>query len=209
MRVALAVFLVGVGLAGAGFAWAEVTFYERENFRGRSFTVSDPVDNFARYGFNDRASSVIVRRGRYMLCEHAGFRGRCVTLAPGRYPSLVSMGLDDRISSARPVTAFGSRPRAQLYAQPNFGGPRIMLEGRDGVHNLAGSGFDNRASSLRVEHGYWLLCSGAEFRGECQTFGPGEYPRLPRGLDNRVSSARPVLDAGDARGRRRESYEPR
>ena len=70
------------GLAIAGSAWAEVTFYEHDDFRGRSFTVMDSVDNFARFGFNDRASSAVVRRGSYEVCEHAGYHGRCVTLAP-------------------------------------------------------------------------------------------------------------------------------
>ena len=50
-------------LAVAGFAFAtqaaaQVTFYENEGFEGRSFTADKQVNDFERYGFNDRASSV-------------------------------------------------------------------------------------------------------------------------------------------------------
>ena len=52
--------------------------------------------------------------------------------------------------------------------------------------------FNDRASSLRVDRGYWIFCSDADFRGECRTFGPGEYPVLPPELDNRISSGRRI-----------------
>ena len=46
-------------------AAAQITFYEGEGFRGRSFTTDRRVWNFDRIGFNDRASSVVVDRGRW------------------------------------------------------------------------------------------------------------------------------------------------
>lgn len=85
----------------AGKAAAQVTFYENDGFRGRAFSVDRAVGNFDRFGFNDRASSAVVRAGRWEVCTDAGFRGRCVTLRPGRYPSLNAMGLNDQLSSAR------------------------------------------------------------------------------------------------------------
>ena len=191
MGTMLRAMALACGFALASSAWADVTFYEHENFRGRSFTVVDPVENFARHGVNDRASSAVVRRGSYQLCEHAGYQGRCVTLSPGDYSSLRSMGLDDRVSSARPLARRGGA-RAVLYSQPNFGGSRVVLEGGSMINDFAQSGFNDRASSLRVERGEWMLCSRSGFRGECRTFGPGDYTHLPRDLDNRVSSARPL-----------------
>jgi hypothetical protein len=190
MKVMLRLIAVASGLLLASPAWSEVTFYEREEFRGRSFTVVDPVENFAQYGFNDRASSAVVRRGRYLICDDAGFRGRCVTLGPGEYRALRDLGLNNRISSARPAGRAGGGPRAVLFGQANFGGPSMVLEGHDNVRDFAGSGFNDRASSLRVERGHWMLCSRADFRGECRTFGPGHYAHLPPELNNRVSSAR-------------------
>lgn len=96
--------VAAVALLAAGHALAQVTFYEGEGFRGRAFAASRTVDNFANVGFNDRASSVVVDRGRWEVCEDAGFNGRCVVLRPGSYDSLRGMGLDNRISSVRPVS---------------------------------------------------------------------------------------------------------
>ena len=66
---------------------AQVTFYENNDFQGRSFSTGERVANFRDAGFNDRASSVIVLSRRWEVCEHAQFDGRCVVLRPGRYQS--------------------------------------------------------------------------------------------------------------------------
>jgi uncharacterized protein YcfJ len=84
-------------------AAAQITLYGREEFDGRSITFNEGERNLSRENFNDRASSAIVRGGRYEVCEDEGFRGRCVVLRPGQYPSLAAMGMDNRISSVRPV----------------------------------------------------------------------------------------------------------
>ncbi|MGA8005148.1 MAG: beta/gamma crystallin-related protein [Burkholderiales bacterium] len=84
-------------------AAAQATFYEREGFHGRSFTTQGKIGDFGRYGFNDRASSVEVVGNRWEVCEDVRFRGRCVVLRPGRYPSLAAMGLNNRVSSVRAI----------------------------------------------------------------------------------------------------------
>lgn len=84
-------------------AAAQITFYEGEGFRGRTFATSKPIGNFERFGFNDRASSVVVDSGRWEVCSDAGFQGRCMVLRRGSYDSLSGMGMNDRISSVRPV----------------------------------------------------------------------------------------------------------
>ena len=84
-------------------AAAQITFYEGEGFRGRAFTTDKPIANLQRFGFNDQASSVVVDRGRWEVCEDAGFRGRCTVLRHGSYDSLRGLGLDNRISSVRRV----------------------------------------------------------------------------------------------------------
>ena len=93
--------LAVAGLVISAQAVAQVTFYEREFFQGRSFTTEVPIGNFARHGFNDRASSVVVVGDRWEICEDARFSGRCAVLRPGRYASLAAMGLNDRVSSTR------------------------------------------------------------------------------------------------------------
>lgn len=92
-------------LAFAAHASAQVTFHENENFKGRSFTTQQRVGNLERSGFNDRASSVVVTTQRWEACEDVRMNGRCVVLRPGQYPSLTAMGLNDRVSSVRPLPA--------------------------------------------------------------------------------------------------------
>jgi hypothetical protein len=101
---------IGPGVAAAARAASKqaITFFEHDNFLGHKLTTSRPVGDFTRFGFNDRASSVVVRSGTWALCVDARFSGRCVVLRPGRYVSLSAICLNDRISSVRPS---GGRPR--------------------------------------------------------------------------------------------------
>ena len=97
-------FAAAIGaLTLAGTAAADITFYEHADFRGEAFTTDRPLNNFERAGFNDRVSSADVRGELWEVCEDARFGGRCVVLKPGRYPSMPAMGLNDKLSSARPV----------------------------------------------------------------------------------------------------------
>jgi uncharacterized protein YcfJ len=87
-------------------AAAQITFYELEGFAGRAFTTDREIGNLVRWGFNDRASSAVVAAGgRWEVCEDVQFGGRCVTLRPGNYPSLAAMGMNNRISSVRDLSA--------------------------------------------------------------------------------------------------------
>lgn len=105
MKTRLHIIAALVGAAYVAQATAEVIFYEHDGFSGRSFTTSRGVENFERHGFNDRASSVVVMRERWEVCEDARYQGRCVVLRPGRYDNLSSMGLNDRVSSVRTVAS--------------------------------------------------------------------------------------------------------
>lgn len=90
-------------LAWAGPAAAQITFYEHDNFEGRSFVARRAVENLSEIGFNDLASSAVVGPQRWEVCPDAGFRGNCTVLRPGSYPSLRALGLNDKVSSARTV----------------------------------------------------------------------------------------------------------
>jgi len=117
--------LVG-GLSATFQAAAQVTFFENDNFQGRSFSTQGQVANFERFGFNDLASSARVRGGRWEVCTDARFSGRCVILRRGDYPSFRDLGLNDRVSSIRPVTR-GNRndePREGAYDRPRRDDPR-------------------------------------------------------------------------------------
>jgi uncharacterized protein YcfJ len=99
MKTLLAAALVVTALPAA----AQITLYTNEEFDGRSLTVDSGERNLRSQGFNDRASSAIVRGGRYEVCTDDNFGGRCMVLRPGQYPSLNTMGMGDAISSVRAV----------------------------------------------------------------------------------------------------------
>jgi hypothetical protein len=202
MKLIRPLALVAATLA-ATTAMASVTFYETENFGGRRMTMDGVVPNFVDRGFNDRALSAVVDGAPVEVCIDVNFRGGCTVLKPGRYPTLGNLG--NQISSVRPVAVprggydpgdradrggrGGRWASATLYSGPNLTGRAITLD-REGAGDLYN--FNDRASSLRVDRGYWIFCSEPQFRGECRTFGPGEYAQLPPGLDNRISSGRRI-----------------
>jgi hypothetical protein len=173
----------------------QVTFYESDNFGGRHFAIQEPLSRFDRTRGGDRPQSAIVEGGAWEICVDADYHGDCRVFVPGQYSTLGDLG--GRVRSARPVDDFrddgrrrGMRASATLYSEQNLTGRAFAL-GSQGSSNLDGT-FNDRASSLRVERGYWIFCSDANFQGECRTFGPGEYPRLPPELGDRISSGRRV-----------------
>jgi uncharacterized protein YcfJ len=91
------------GMLIAAHAAAQVSLYEGPGFAGRSFTTEQGIGNLERFGFNDRASSAVVLRDRWEVCDNVRFSGRCIVLRPGRYADLAAMGLGNRISSLRRV----------------------------------------------------------------------------------------------------------
>lgn len=103
MKTILKYGLAVTGALFAATASAQVTLYEREGFDGASLVTQDDIRNLRREDFDDRASSAVVFRGRWAVCEDIRFRGRCAVLRPGRYASLSEMGLNNRISSVRRV----------------------------------------------------------------------------------------------------------
>ena len=171
-----------------------VVLYEGAGFSGRTLAVEGYVDSLDR--FNDRARSMIVYDGQWEVCEHDRFRGQCAIFGPGRHANLGRLAGD--VSSLRPVEGYAARPPANdagvvFYEGTNFRG-RSMAMNEEIVANMREAGFDERASSLRVEGGSWVVCSDANFQGRCWTFGPGEYPTLPPALEDNVSSVRRALN---------------
>ena len=196
-------------IAFSSLAAAQVTFYEREGFEGRSFTTERRVGNFERFGFNDRASSAVVRGNRWEICDEARIEGNCMVLRPGRYPSLAAMGMNNKITSVRPIESsarigddrfaplppvapVAAAPRITFYEREDFGGQQFTTERQIG--NFERFGFNDRASSIDVVGNRWEVCEDARFSGRCVVLRPGRYPTLVSlGLNNRVSSVR-LLD---------------
>jgi uncharacterized protein YcfJ len=120
MKSVFKTLMVAGAVACAVQASAQVTFFEHEGFSGRQFTADRQVGNFERFGFNDRASSVIVRGGWWEVCQDARFSGACVTLRPGSYGSLSAIGLNDRVSSVRPAQAQYSQSDRGFYSPSGY-----------------------------------------------------------------------------------------
>jgi uncharacterized protein YcfJ len=103
MSKMLKILTLASGLALAVQTQAQVAFFEGGDYAGRSFDSSRDINNMQRAGFNNRASSAVVRGERWEVCGARNYAGRCVILRQGNYPSLAAMGLNDSISSARVI----------------------------------------------------------------------------------------------------------
>jgi uncharacterized protein YcfJ len=206
IKTALALTVVAIAAQAA----AQVTFYEREGFQGDSFTTRRQIADFARFGFNDRASSVVIAGDgpeRWQVCEDVRFGGACVVLRPGQYPTLRSMGLNNRISSlqavAREELAVPVAGRIVFYEKMNLSGRSFATQGE--VASFATTGFNDRISSIEVFGESWEVCRDNAFAGPCVILREGKYPSLTAmGLDNQISSVRMLARDGaryDSRGR--------
>jgi hypothetical protein len=190
--------LVAVMAAHGSAMAGEITLYSHPTFGGREVTLREATPNLSEAGFNDRASSMVIRSGRWELCVDAEFRGECSVYERGEYKSLA--GLNNRITSAREVGSerehldwrhhYGRSGLIELFAQPGLKGNSTVVL-RDNA-DFVQIGFNDRAASMRVEQGIWQLCSDANYRASCRTFTPGRYDDLGAALNYKVSSARMV-----------------
>jgi hypothetical protein len=185
---ALALWLP-IALAG------EITLYQQRDFRGESLTVHRAAPDLERSGFNDSASSIVVRSGVWEACTAAFFQGTCVRLEPGDYRRLES-SVNNRITSVREIgsvsgtppalTVAIAEPRIGLFERPGFAGEAIELSKTNGKLDRLASYSGTQA--VIVYSGTWRLCSREYYRGDCRDFSPGRYDMLgPFG--NHVNSA--------------------
>ena len=185
----------------------ELVLYEHDGFGGRQVVLNGPAPNLTRYGFNDAASS-LRSSGRWEVCEHVNFQGRCFPVE-GEQWSL--SGFNDRISSARPLGGRGgnnggSYLRDQWPSEPSGpgqpinrrGAPLILFQdagfgGRtvgisDDEPDLNRYGFNDAASSVRVRGGTWRVCSDAYFQGTCLILQSDLANLSDLRLNDRISS---------------------
>ncbi|MES2323396.1 MAG: beta/gamma crystallin-related protein [Pseudomonadota bacterium] len=219
--IQLALLLCTAWLSLGAAQAAELTMFSRDDFQGRDVTIRDTVSNLTALGFNDKAGSMIIRSGRWEVCQHADFRGDCRTLGPGEYRDLHR--LNNNISSVREVRGGGRdddrggdrggdrerdrdrdqrAPGVTLYADGDMNGRAVNLRGD--VSNFQQLGFNDQARSMVIHGGSWEMCVHADFGGECRLFGPGEHRRLDRAFRNAISSARLVREGGHGQGRDRD-----
>ena len=186
-------------LGGSAAVAGEVSLFEGAGFNGRAVTLRAITPSISNVGFNDRASSLVVRSGRWEICSDDEFKGSCAIFEPGQYATLDAR-FDKRISSLRELAVVGGPAQSavaagvgsvQLFGQPNFNGRTAQID-RD-ASDFNSFNFNDRASSLIVQGNAWELCTDADYRGTCRTFAPGRYPTLGYGMSKAISSARPVV----------------
>lgn len=146
MNTVLKNMLAITALTFATQAMAQITFYEQEDFRGRSFSTEQDVRNFERFGFRERASSVIVTRERWEICDDSRFRGDCMVLRPGSYASLAAMGLNNPIAAVRMIPA-NARIDERRYAPAPIASRN---EGRDYRRRRNERLFEAEVTSARI-----------------------------------------------------------
>jgi hypothetical protein len=77
-----------------------LTLYENSDFSGRNLLITAPTEYLGRLDFGDKTSAVDVHSGLWDICTDSVYKGRCITLGPGRH--VLTGGAHDRASSVRP-----------------------------------------------------------------------------------------------------------
>ena len=198
-------------LAQAAHA-GEVTLFSGYDLSGRESIVRGDVGNLQSQGFNDRAMSLMVHAGRWEVCTDADFRGECRVFESGPHRDLNRFA--NQISSLREIggergNGYEERGRGRgrnrsgeqsvmLFDSSDLRGRSITLRGD--ANTFVPLGFNDRTQSMLIRGGTWEFCQHINFRGQCRTFGPGEYRNLDRAFYRAISSARQIGDGGDHRG---------
>jgi hypothetical protein len=177
-----------LALFAASAVAGEITLYQSRDFRGDSLTLRRAAPDLERTGFNDTASSVIVRDGVWEACEGTlNDRVSSVREIVG-----VSSAPPPVLATAPPPVVASADPRIVLFQQPGFAGAAVELRETNGkldrINTYAG------ADAVIVYGGTWRLCTRDYYRGECADFGPGRYDSLGA-LNGRISSAELVAAA--------------
>ena len=198
--------LAVAAIVATGHSMAQVTFYQEENYKGATFTTDRPVENLRRFGFNERATSVIVADQQWEVCDRPRFGGTCTVLRPGQYPSLAALGLEQRVASSRAVSrdervaesryapaaaVVPTNAQVIFYANESFTGQSFTAQSQ--IDDFTRFGFNDRASSAVVLGDQWEVCEDVRFSGRCVVLRPGRYPSLvAMGMEDRVSSIRGI-----------------
>lgn len=120
------------------------------------------------------------------------------------------------VFAAAAMAAGASMAGVTFFEGENFQGRPLSTNGV--IADFREYDFNDRALSMVVQGAPVEICVDIHFSGNCQVFGPGQYPSLgSMGWHHTISSVRPAHDRGygqggyDRRGydysqRRRDSY---
>jgi hypothetical protein len=168
-------------------------------FGGDAIGVDGAIPDLSRVRFNDRASSISIQSGVWELCSDANFRGKCATIDTS-VARLSGLQLNDNVSSIRPAgygrrddrgwnqALRGNAAAVVLFSNGNQRGDPIEISGD--VADLTAYRFNDRASSILVTRGTWLVCEHANYRGRCEVVSQGSGDLRPIGMNDNISSIR-------------------
>jgi hypothetical protein len=90
---------------------ADIVLYASRDYLGPAHAVDRQRADLRVESLQAEATSAVIASGQWELCEDPQFLGPCVTLGPGKYPSLGDFGLKYGAASVRRATQSGeSRP---------------------------------------------------------------------------------------------------
>jgi len=78
-----------------------VELYDGPDFSGRTVRIHGDTPSLYKRGFDDQASSMVIREGVWQVCTNEGYDGMCHTFQPGEYADL--RRFDNRIGSLKRV----------------------------------------------------------------------------------------------------------
>lgn len=171
--------LAALCVAGAAQA-AELTIFKQPNFTGDALTLRDDTGNLAARNFQDQASSIVVRSGRWELCTQPNFQGDCTTLGRGEYASL-DPRLNHRVESVREVTNYAENKRYE---------DRYVYRGGE---RWGDRHADNRYADRYADNRYGRgpaveLFDGPDFSGRAVRIHNDTPSLYKRGFDDQASS---------------------
>lgn len=79
----------------------QVVLYSARDYQGASHGLDKSQPDVRADALQAAATSAVIENGQWELCDGTYFRGQCVTLGPGKYPSMEAVGLTHGVSSAR------------------------------------------------------------------------------------------------------------
>jgi len=189
-----------------------IILYSDTGFRGEARAYYGDVESLSRDGFNDLARSVEIRGGAWTLCRDRGGRGRCQTIEHS-IADLGQLGLDceltsfyqsgfsdagfrrdrggrhDRRRNDRRRGGFGHGDAPVfLFTDDDFEGRSVGIYGPT---NLRDVGFNDKADSIVIQQGTWIVCTKRDLEGKCDVLGQSVYDLDDIDLDDNISSIAP------------------
>ncbi|KAM5125678.1 epidermal differentiation-specific protein-like [Mantella aurantiaca] len=169
-----------------------IELFECRNFSGASVSIHQDDPDLRNVGFLKKAQSLKVSGDPWVVFSEQCYKGNFRCFKQGNYSSIPAF--DDMICSVRHVKGGLYNPKITLYEDVNYKGREVPL-GRP-TDSLKSYGFDNMASSHKVESGAWILFKMEFYRGDQMVALSGDSnPNYDTSGWNDVTSSLRPLDA--------------